>query len=321
MNMLTLFPSIKPYAEHQLKVDKIHTLYIAECGNPLGHPVLVVHTGPGASCQHHERRFFDPELYRIILFDQRGAGRSKPRAELRQNTTQDLIQDIEKIRLFLEIEQWMLFGGAWGATLSLLYAQAYPNFVSGMILNRIFLARARDVKWFYHQGANLVFPDHWQEFIQGISEKEQTNLIKAYYKRLTGKDDLARMSAAKNWALWQARCTSLQPQHDLIDYFSDPHFAMSLATVETHYLMNHCFIEENAILENMSKINTIPAYIIHGRYDMVCPLEGAWDLNQAWPASELYIIRDAGHSDREPGIIDALILATQQMAKNSNKLA
>lgn len=319
--MLTLYPAIKPYAEHQLQVDDLHNLYIAECGNPKGRPVLVVHSGPGGGCHGYHRCFFDPDVYRIILFDQRGAGRSKPHVELRNNTTQDLIQDMDKIRAFLEIDQWFLFGGSWGAALSLLYAETFPHHVLGMILHRLFLARDKDIKWFYQQGANLIFPDYWQEFIQNIPQDEHNDLVAAYYKRLTGVDELARMSAAKSWSLWQARCASLQPHHDLIDHFSEPYFAISLACIESHYLVNHCFIEENVILNNLDKIQHIPAYIIHGRYDMVCPLYGAWELHQAWPLSELYIIRDAGHSTREPGIIDALVLATQQMAKSTTKPA
>ena len=313
--MQTLYPPIKTYAQHTIEVTPPHKLYVEECGNPEGIPVLVNHSGPGAGCETYHRRFFDPEHYRIILFDQRGAGRSTPHAELSNNTTQDLLDDMETIREYLKINRWILFGGAWGAALALLYAQSHPQHVSGLILHRIFLGRKKNIDWFYQYGASKIFPDYWEDFVNPIPENERHDLIGAYYKRLTGKDELARMSAAKNWSLWQARCTSLQPHLNILDHFSDPHFAISLATIEAHYFINNCFIEEGQILNNCNKIRHIPNYIIHGRYDMVCPLETAWELHQQTPASELLIVRDAGHSVREPGIIDALIVTTKKMSK------
>lgn len=316
--MQPLYPVIKTYAEHRLKVTPPHEIYVEECGNPEGIPVLVVHSGPGAGCEGYHRQFFDPDLYRIILFDQRGAGRSTPHAELSHNTTQDLIDDMETIRDYLNINRWVLFGGAWGSALSLLYAQTYPQNVRGMILHRVFLGRQHNIDWFYQSGASKIFPDYWEEFVSVIPENERENLIKAYSKRLTGRDELARMSAAKHWSLWQARTCSLHPHLHLIDHFSDPHFAIALATIETHFFLNQCFIEDNQIIDNCNKLRHIPNIIVHGRYDMVCPLHTAWELHLACPASELMIIRDAGHSIREPGIIDALILATKKMAKQES---
>jgi len=319
--MQTFYPSIKTYAEHYLDVSDRHRLYIEECGNPDGIPLLVVHSGPGAGCEPYHRRFFDPEVYRIVLFDQRGAGRSTPHASLTDNTTQHLIEDIEKIRHYLQISDWVLFGGAWGSLLSLLYAQAHPQYVKSIILHSAFMGRPQDITWFYQEGANFFFPDYWKDFIHGFSEEEQNNLVSAYHKRLTGSDELARMATAKSWSLWQARCAALQPHANIIDHFSDPHFAMSLACIESHYFSNTCFIEDNQVMDNMDKIRHIPGYIVHGRYDMVCPLQTAWELKQAWPAAELYIVRDAGHSPREPGIIDALIIATKKIAQGNSSSA
>lgn len=319
--MQTFYPSIKPYAEHHLKVDDIHELYIEECGNPSGIPVLVVHSGPGAGCDPYHRRFFDPEMYRIILFDQRGSGRSSPHAELRNNTTQHLIADIEAIRHKLEINKWALFGGAWGSTLSLLYAEKYPQHVNGLMLHSIFLGRYQEISWFYKEGANKIFIDYWKDFTSILNEGEKENPLNAYYKRLTEGNEFARMASAKAWSLWQARCSALQPHHTLIDHFSDPRFALGLACIEAYYFFNRCFIEENQILLNIDKIQHIPTALVHGRYNMVCLLESAWTLHKALPGSEFYIIRDAGHSSKEPGIIDAIILTTKNFAKMQRELA
>jgi len=312
--MLILFPAIKTYAQHTLETESPHSLYVEESGNPEGIPVLVVHSGPGAGSESYQRRFFDPEKYRIILFDQRGSGKSKPHSELTNNHTAGLLADMEAIRTYLGIERWMLFGGAWGSALSLLYAEKYPEKVTGLILHSIFLARPKDIQWFYQEGASFIFPDYWDDFVQTIPEKERNNVVAAYYQRLNGSDELARMSAVKNWSLWQARCSSLQPHHNVIEHFSDLRFAVGLARVESHYFVNNCFVEPNQILDNIQAIKNIPGYIIHGRYDAVCPLQSAWELHKAWTDSELFIIRDAGHSIQEPGTIDAIILATQKMA-------
>ncbi len=311
--MNPLFPAIKPYAEHQLKVDDTHTLHIEECGNPDGEPILILHSGPGAGIEGYHRQFCCPERYRMILYDQRGCGRSTPHAELKDNTTPHLIDDIEAIRAYFQLSKWRLFGGAWGSALALLYACQHPQYVLGLVLHRVFLARQRDIDWFYKEGANQFFPDHWQDFKNFIPQAEQSDLVKAYHQRLTGQDELAKMGAAKQWSLWQAKCSSLQPHTDIIEHFVDPHFALRLACIESHYFLNRCFIADNELMQKLSMIRHIPTFIIHGRYDIVSPLACAFALHEKLPASELIVVRDAGHSVKEPGIIDAIILATQQI--------
>ncbi|WP_101758899.1 prolyl aminopeptidase [Oceanicoccus sp. KOV_DT_Chl] len=313
--MMTLYPEIKPYQRHQLAVDNIHRLYLEESGDPDGIPVLFIHGGPGAGCDKNTRRFFDPERYRIIAFDQRGAGRSTPHAELKNNNTQALIADIEAIRQFLNIEQWVLFGGSWGSTLGLLYTQAYPERVMGLILRGIFLCREQDLRWFYQHGASLVFPDYWEDYVHPIALSKRNDFIHAYYELLTGDNELARMGAAKAWSVWEARCATLRPSRDLVDHFGDPHTALALARIEAHYFVNNSFIEPNQILNNANKLAGIPSIIVHGRYDMVCPLDNAVALHNVWPDSQLNIVRDAGHSSSEPSIIDALVRATRDMAR------
>ncbi len=314
--MQILYPEIKPYAEHTLDVDDIHSLHIEECGDPQGIPVAFIHGGPGAGCSKHDRRFFDPERYRIILIDQRGAGRSTPHAELTHNSTDKLIEDMEAIRQHLGVAKWVLFGGSWGATLGLLYAQAYPEKVLGMILRGIFLARKKDLHWFYQDGARTIFPDYWQDYIQPIPEDERGEMINAYYKKLTGDNELAKMAAAKAWSLWEGRCATLRPNPEVVTTFSNLHMAVSLARIEAHYFVNQAFIEENQILNHADKLEGIPGTIIHGRYDIVCPLDNAYELHKKWLSSELHIIRDAGHSSHESSIIDALIKASDSMAKD-----
>ncbi len=312
--MQILYPEIKPYARHDIKVDDIHTLYVEECGDPDGIPALFLHGGPGAGSSKSDRRFFDPEKFRIIIFDQRGCGRSTPHASLENNTSAHLVEDIEIIRKQLGIEKWLLFGGSWGATLSLLYAEAYPEVITGLILRGTFLCRDSDLDWFYKSGADHIYPDYWQEFIKPIPEAARGNLIAAYHKLLTGDNELAKMAAAKSWSLWEGKCATLRTSTDVINKFTDPHLAVSLARIETHYFMNKAFIEPNQIINNAAKLEGIPGIIIHGRYDMVCPLDNAFQLYNAWPDSELQIIRDAGHSSHEPSIVDALIKATNAMA-------
>lgn len=314
--MQTLYPAIKPYATHELAVDAPHTLYFEEVGNPDGVPIIVLHAGPGGGGDPYLRRYFDPEQYRIILFDQRGTGRSTPHADIKSNTTDDLIEDIDAIRDYLGLSRFILSGGGWGSTLALLYAERYPIHVSGLLLQRIFLARKKDIDWFYKQGANLIYPDYWKDFTHMIPSEEKHNIPAFYAKQLQSDNEIARMSAAKAWGNWQARCASIQPHQNVIDYYSDPHFALALATIESHYVTNHYFIEENQILNDICKIRQIPCYIIHGRYDMVCPFASAFDLHQALPSSQLSIIRDAGHSDREAGMIDALIIASKDLVRH-----
>lgn len=312
--MQILYPEIKPNICHDVRVDDTHSLYVEECGDPEGLPILFVHGGPGSGCSASDRRFFDPEKYRIILIDQRGAGRSKPHAELKDNTSQHLVEDMEKIRQHLDIEKWLLFGGSWGSTLSLLYAEAHPERVCGLILRGIFLGRESELHWFYQDGVRLIFPDYWQDFIGHIPADERDNLIAAYHRRLTGDNELAKMAAAKAWSVWEGRCATLRPNPEIVSAFSDPRRAMSLARTETHYFINRTFLEPDQILRNADVLQGIPGIIIHGRYDMICPLDNAFALHNAWPDSELHIVRDAGHSAYEPSIIDALIKATNAMA-------
>ncbi|WP_293268038.1 prolyl aminopeptidase [Neptunomonas sp.] len=315
--MRMLYPEIYPYKEHLINVDSQHTLYAEESGNAEGIPVLFIHGGPGGGTSGAQRRFFNPEKYRIILFDQRGCGKSTPHASLDNNTTPDLINDIEKIRQLLNIDEWLLFGGSWGSTLSLLYAQAYPERVSGMILRGTFLAREQDLHWFYQQGASAIFPDYWQDFICLIPKKEQANLLSAYYQRLTSKNEIERMAAAKAWAVWEGRCSTLDPNPNIVEHFSDPHTALSIARIEAHYFINQAFIESNQIIDNAGRIDHIRTILVHGRYDMICPIEQAHTLHQALPNAELHIVRDAGHSSFEAGTIDNLVRATDDFARSS----
>ena len=313
--MRTFYPRIKPYATHWLEVDSPHKLYVEEVGNPEGLPVLFVHGGPGGGCTENDRRFFDPEKYRIILFDQRGSGRSRPHAELHHNSTAALVADIEQLREFLEIERWALFGGSWGSTLSLVYAQAHPARVMGMILRGIFLCRPRDIRWFYQDGACRVFPDYWQDYLSVIPESEQDDMLGAYYRRLTGDNDIERMTAAKAWCTWEGRCASLDPNPDLVEHLGSPHTALAMARIEAHYFVNNAFLGENEIIAKVDCLRDIPAVIVHGRYDMVCPVDQAVALHAAWPEARLEIIRDAGHASSEPGTLSALVEAADAMVK------
>lgn len=308
-----LFPAIIPDYNFQLKVSDVHELYVEECGNPEGVPVVFLHGGPGASCEPVHRRYFDPELYRIILFDQRGCGKSRPHASLQENTSQDLIDDLEKIREHLKIEKWVVFGGSWGSTLALAYAEAHADRVLGMILRGIFLCRKQDIDWFYQSGASRLFPDAWKAFLHPIPPQEQDNLIAAYYKRLTSDNELERMAAAKAWSIWEGSTATLKHNHTVLDYFADPHIALSIARIECHYFINNCFFSENQLLENVFKIKHIPGFIVHGRYDVICPIDQAFELNSLWPESQLKIVPDAGHAISEQGITEALIDSTKAM--------
>lgn len=311
--MRIFYPKISPYQTHRLKVDDIHELYIEESGSVDGIPVIFIHGGPGAGSAACHRRFFDPEKYRIIVFDQRGAGQSTPHASLENNTTQHLVSDMEAIRELLGIQQWVLFGGSWGSTLSLVYAQTHPEKVLGMVLRGIFLCRPQEIEWFYQKGTSCLFPDAWQDFCAPIPQKERDDMVGAYYERLTSEDELIRTKAAKAWSIWEGRTSTLKPSNEVVNSFGNLHTAVSLARIECHYFMNDSFLKPNQILKDASKLKDIPSIIVQGRYDVVCPMESAWDLHQALPASELDIIPDAGHSAMEPGIIDALVKATDKM--------
>lgn len=317
--MLTLFPEIEPYATHRLAVDEPHVLYVEECGNPAGLPVLFLHGGPGAGFQPWNRRFFDPARYRIVLFDQRGAGRSTPHAHLEGNTTPALVADIERLREFLGIDQWVVFGGSWGSTLALAYAEAHPGRVTGLILRGIFLCRDQDIRWFYQDGASHVYPDHWADYVKPIPEAERHDFLQAFHRRLTGEDEIARMAAAKAWSIWEGQCATLRPNHNVVEHFSDPHVALALARIEAHYFVNRIFLRDNQLLDEARQLAGIPGVIVHGRYDMICPLDNAFALHAAWPEAELQIVPDAGHSAAEPGIIDALVRAANDFARRFGK--
>jgi len=314
--MHPLYPPIQPYVTHSLRVSDRHTLHVEECGVPDGLPVVFLHGGPGGGTDPFHRQFFDPEIYRIVLFDQRGCGKSEPHGELEDNHTDALVADLETIRERLGIERWLVFGGSWGSTLGLVYAERHPQRVLGLILRGIFLCRRQDIRWFYTEGgASRLFPDHWAQFVQAIPAEERADPIRAYHRRLAGTDEVARMGAAKAWALWEARCATLRPNADLEAHFAEPYTALALARIENHYFVNDCFLEPDEILGRAQRLAGIPGIIVHGRYDAVCPLDQAWALHRAWPDSELRIVPDAGHAASEPGIIDALVQATTDFAR------
>ena len=313
--MADLYPDILPYAVHRLAVDERHSLYIEECGSTKGIPVLFLHGGPGAGCEPYHRRFFDPARYRVVLFDQRGAGRSLPHADLTDNTTWHLVADVERIRGYLGIDRWLVFGGSWGSTLALAYAQAHPERVRGLIVRGIFLCRDEEIRWFYQEGASRIFPDYWADFVAPVAEADRHDMLGAYHRLLTGADDIARMAAAKAWSIWEGRTATLVPSGAVVSHFGDPHVALSLARIECHYFVHQAFLRPNQLLEDAGRLAGIPGVIVHGRYDLICPLENAWALHQAWPGSELAIVPDAGHAASEPGIRSALVDAADRFAR------
>lgn len=312
--MHKLFDPIEPCATHSLPVSGVHRLYVEECGRRDGLPVVFVHGGPGAGCEPWHRQFFDPSVYRIILFDQRGCGRSTPHAELAENNTAALVSDMEAIRNHLGIDRWVVFGGSWGSTLGLVYAETHPEHVLGLILRGIFLCRPRDIHWFYQEGASFLLPERWEDYLAPIPEAERHDLVGAYYRRLTGDDEVTRMAAAKAWSLWEAHASTLLPKPAVVDHFGNPHTALSLARIECHYFMHDSFLKVDQILENAGRLAGIPGVIVHGRYDVVCPVEQAWALHRAWPGAELHVVPDAGHSALEAGIVNRLVMATEQTA-------
>jgi len=309
----TLYPETKPYDSGHIRVSDVHQLYYEQCGNPNGKPVVFLHGGPGAGLDPDYRRFFDPEAYRVILFDQRGAGRSIPHASLDDNTTWHLVEDIEKIREHFGVEQWLVFGGSWGSTLSLAYAETHPERVRGLVLRGIFLCRPQEIRWFYedNHGASAIFPETWEQYVRIIPEAERGDMIGAYYRRLTSDDEAVRREAAHAWSIWEASALKLLPDQKVIEEFTEPEMAIALARIECHYFVNNCFFEtNNYLLEHIDRIRHIPAVIVHGRYDVICPVMNAWDLHRAWPEASLRIIPDAGHASTEPGIVNALVEST-----------
>jgi proline iminopeptidase len=308
-----LYPPIEPYVEGHLKVSALHELYYEQSGNPDGQPVLFLHGGPGGGTDANHRRFFDPVVYRIVLFDQRGCGKSRPHAALEENTTWHLVADIERLRAELGIDRWLVFGGSWGSTLALAYAETHPASVRGLVLRGIFLCRAKEIQWFYQEGASAIFPDRWEAFLAPIPEAERGDLLHAYYRRLTSDDEAVRLGAARAWSVWEASTLRLIPDPKVIADFGEPERALALARIECHYFVNGIFLTaDDWLLTHVGALRGIPGVIVQGRYDVVCPTMSAWDLHRAWPEAELTIVPDAGHHVLEPGIVDALVSATDR---------
>lgn len=311
--MRTLYPPIEPFDQGMLSVSPVHSLYYEQSGNPTGKSVVFLHGGPGGGSLPDYRRYFDPASYRIVLFDQRGAGKSTPHANLEENTTWHLVDDIEKIREHLGIGRWQVFGGSWGSTLALAYAQTHPDRVSELLLRGIFLCRPKEIKWFYQEGASWLYPDVWEQYVNVIPEAERSDMVSAYYKRLTSDDQAVRLEAARAWSVWEGSTSKLLPDTKMIEDFGDAEFAVAFARIECHYFMHNSFFEtDNYLIENIDKIRHIPAVIVHGRYDVVCPILSAWELHRAWPEADFRIVGDAGHSVSESGITSALVEATDQ---------
>ena len=308
--MHELFPELDPHCSGMLTLDALHAMYWEECGNPLGIPVVFLHGGPGAGSTAAHRRFFDPEAYRIVVLDQRGAGRSTPLGELRDNTTPLLIADLERLREHLKIERWLVFGGSWGSTLALAYAEAHPERCLGLVLRGIFLCRKSEIDWFLY-GLRSIFPEAWRKLADMLSPEEQGDLLSNYHRRLVNPDPAVHMPAARAWSVYEGSCSTLMPSPDTVAYFAGDVVALGLARIEAHYFVNNIFLPENSLLERVGALARIPAIIVQGRYDMVCPLVTAYELASAWPQAVYKVIPDAGHSVWEPGILDALVEATE----------
>jgi len=308
-----LYPPIEPYQHSTLQVSTIHSLYFEQCGNPNGNPVVVLHGGPGGGCDAWYRQLFDPNVYRIVLFDQRGAGKSTPSASLEENTTWDLVEDIEKLRKHLAIDRWVIFGGSWGSTLALAYAETHPNMVKALILRGIFTLRRKELIWFYQEGANFMFPDAWENYRDTIPEVERGDFMSSYHRRLTGPNKEEQIKAARAWTRWEMATSRLFVDPASLAKAEEDHFALAFARIECHYFVNGGWFKyEGQLIEEAKKMSHIPGTIVQGRYDMVCPAFTAWDLHKNWPKAELIIVPDAGHSMREPGILSNLIEACEK---------
>jgi len=313
-----LFPPVTPYNSGFLRVSPVHELYYEECGNPNGKPVVFLHGGPGAGINAAARRFFDPAVYRIVLFDQRGAGKSRPHASIEDNTTWDLVADIETLRQFMGADKWQVFGGSWGSTLALAYAQKHPERVTELVLRGIFLLRPQEIAWFYQGGASHVFPDHWEQFLAPVPEAERNDIVASFSRMLTGTDKDTMMEAARAWSLWEGVTSNLEMADAGVTQFRADEFALALAQIEVHYFMNKGFMEHpDQLLQGVEKIRHIPAVIVQGRYDLVCPMMSAWDLHKAWPEADFVVVPDAGHSSFEPGTVHELVKATDRFAGKS----
>jgi proline iminopeptidase len=313
MSARAQYPPIEPYDSGYLAVGDGHELYYEQAGNPAGKPALFVHGGPGAGGDVNSRRFFDPAGYRIVVFDQRGSGRSRPHASLEANTTWHLVADIERLRRHLGLDRWLVFGGSWGSTLALAYAQTHPTAVSELVLRGIFLLRPLEITWFYQFGASLIFPELWQNYLAPIPPVERNDLLAAYHRRLLSDDPVVRLEAAKAWSIWEGATSSLLPNPKREDQFGSPEFALALARIEAHYFVNRGFFtHDDQLLDGVERIRQIPAVIVQGRYDVVCPIDTAWELHRRWPEADFKIVPDAGHSAYEPGITAQLIAATDR---------
>ncbi len=311
----TFYPPVEPYLTGQLRVSDVHTLYFEQSGNPNGKPVVFLHGGPGGGTDPKQRRFFDPARYRIVLFDQRGCGKSTPHASLEDNTTWHLVSDIETLREHLGIDRWQVFGGSWGSTLALAYAQKHPERVTELVLRGIFLIFESEIRWFYQWGTSELFPDAWEKFLAPIPESERGDLMRAYHARLTSGDPQVRTEAARAWSIWEAATSYLRVSADHIARAGEDEFALAFARIECHYFMNRGFFErETQLLDDVAKIRSIPAVIVQGRYDVVCPMVTAWRLHRAWPEADFRIAVDAGHSAYEPSILHELVSATDRFA-------
>lgn len=310
-----LYPPIEPYDQGFLAVSSLHTLYYEQCGNPAGKPVVFLHGGPGGGIDPIYRQYFDPSRWRVVLFDQRGCGKSLPYAELRENTTWDLVADIEKLRQHLGIDRWFVFGGSWGSALALAYGQTHPQSCLGFVLRGIFLLRPFELRWFYQSGAGYFFPDAWEHYLEPIPPEERDDLLAAYHRRLNDPDPQVRLRAARAWSVWEASTSKLIPSPELIERFGRGEFAEAFARIECHYFVHGGFLDpEDQLLRGVGRLRHLPAVIVQGRYDVVCPPISAWELHQAWPEAEFRMIPDAGHSITEPGIRTALLEATDRFA-------
>tara|TARA_R110000868_G_scaffold2930_6_gene19986 strand:- start:35765 stop:36733 length:969 start_codon:yes stop_codon:yes gene_type:complete len=306
-----LYPSIEPYDTGMLALDETHTMYWEQSGHPGGLPVLFLHGGPGAGATAVHRRFFDPSTYRIIVFDQRGAGRSTPRGDLTNNTTADLVADIERLREHLGIKQFLLFGGSWGSTLALAYAEAHPDRCMGLVIRGIFLGRPVEIDWFLY-GLKTVFPEAWRDLVSVLPENEHGDILKNFYRRLLDADPRVHLPAARAWSRYEGACSTLHPSPETVAAFGEDDLAYALARIETHYFINGNFMSENALLDNIGAVTHLPCKIIQGRYDMICPIATADELHRAWPGSEMIIVPDAGHSAMDPGVREALVTTTER---------
>jgi len=311
-----LFPETKPLQQGMLKVAKLHTIHYEEFGNPRGKPICFLHGGPGGGIDPVYHRYFDPKKWRIVLHDQRGCGKSTPFSELRENTTWDLVADVERLRAHLGIERWVVFGGSWGSTLSLAYAETHPERVKALVLRGIFLLRKSELLWFYQEGASQLFPDMWEEFLRPIPPRERRDMMAAYYKRLTSADKRVRLGAARAWSIWEGSTSKLFFDPELVKKFAGGKFADAFARIEAHYFVNDGFLKrDDQLLRDVKRIRRIPGVIVQGRYDVVCPMRSAWDLHRAWPEAKLVVVPDSGHSMSEPGIRSALIEETERFVR------